>query len=169
VLGIAACLPGAGLAMSTMPDGQAPMQSALLNGTGAPHGTVTLIPKGDIVHVSVSATGLTPGLHGLHVHTTGKCDGPDFTSAGGHWNPDNKQHGHDNPMGAHRGDLPQLKVEPDGTGTSSFDVKAAIADMVDADGASVVVHAAQDDEKTDPSGNSGARILCAAFAGTVKN
>ncbi|MEO8724113.1 MAG: superoxide dismutase family protein [Sphingobium sp.] len=165
MLSVAACLPAQAFAMSTTRSGSEPMQAALLDGTGAARGTVTLIPEGAVVHVSVSASGLTPGMHGLHVHAVGKCDGPAFTTAGGHWNPDNKQHGHDNPMGPHRGDLPQLMVGPDGTGTGNFDVAAPIADMVDVDGAAVIIHAVQDDEKTDPSGNSGARLLCAAFVG----
>ena len=101
----------------------------------------------------------------MHIHAVGKCEGPTFASAGGHWNPDMKQHGHDNPMGPHKGDLPQLTVAANGTGTASFDVAGAFTDMVDADGAALVIHAAADDEKTDPSGNSGARVLCAAFMG----
>lgn len=165
MVSIAALLPISAYAMSMAHSPNAPVQSALLDGSGAEHGSVTLIPDGDMVHVSVSASGLTPGVHAMHVHAIGKCEGPAFASAGGHWNPDMKQHGHDNPMGPHRGDLPQLTAAADGTGTATFDVAGAITDMVDADGAALIIHAAADDEKTDPSGNSGARVLCAAFMG----
>jgi Cu-Zn family superoxide dismutase len=90
----------------------------------------------------------------------GQCDGPDFKSAGPHWNPAGRQHGHDNPLGAHLGDLPNLSVGSDGRGTASFTVDG---DMADADGTSLVIHADPDDNKTDPSGNSGARIACAVL------
>lgn len=136
----------------------------LLDPSGAQRGSVELWMRGASTHAIVTATGLTPGLHGMHIHAVGTCNGPDFASAGGHWNPDGKQHGHINPMGAHRGDLMQLSVSADGVGRAEFDIPASLAAMLDSDGASLVIHAKPDDDKTDPSGNSGARELCAVLA-----
>lgn len=110
--------------------------------------------------LSIEATGLPPGELGLHVHTVGRCEGPDFASAGPHWNPTRRQHGRDNPEGPHLGDLPNLIATAEGRGTV---VLALPPGFLDADGASIVIHASPDDYRTDPSGNSGARIACAAF------
>ncbi len=120
---------------------------------------------GDAVRIRIEAAGLAAGTYGAHVHMTGRCDAPDFASAEGHWNPTEHQHGHDNPQGAHLGDLPNLVVAADGTGTISFDIAGATLRgannaVLDEDGAAVIVHAEPDDYRTDPSGNSGARIAC---------
>ncbi|WP_293881411.1 superoxide dismutase family protein [Sphingomonas sp.] len=130
---------------------------------GVSHGSVRIERVGAISRVTVNGVALPPGDHGLHIHAVGSCEGPAFASAGAHWNPDMKMHGRDNPMGAHRGDLPNLQVHTDGTGTVSFDLPGGIATLMDADGASIVVHAAPDDFRTDPSGNSGGRIACGVF------
>lgn len=119
--------------------------------------------------VVIEATGLPPGTYAAHIHTTGRCDGPDFTSAGGHWNPLGRQHGSRNPQGPHVGDLPNLVVGPNGRGSLAYVIPAAYlvlsaAPMLDEDGAAVVVHAGPDDYRTDPSGNSGARIACGVLA-----
>ena len=127
---------------------------------GEPHGFASFFSDGKRTSIKVDATGLPPGVHGIHLHSAGRCEGPDFKSAGGHWNPGGKQHGHDNPMGAHLGDLPNLTVGADGKGSANFSVDG---DMEDVDGTSLVIHADPDDNKTDPSGNSGARIACAVL------
>ena len=110
--------------------------------------------------MTIEASGLTPGLHGLHLHAVGRCDPPDFATAGPHWNPTNRKHGSENPEGAHLGDLPNLSVGANGGATLTFAVPTG---LVDADGAALVIHASPDDYQTDPSGNSGTRIACAAF------
>ncbi|GLC24856.1 superoxide dismutase family protein [Roseisolibacter agri] len=113
------------------------------------------------VHLTVHVKGLTPGLHGLHVHAVGSCVGPTFTSAGGHYNPASRQHGHLNPLGYHAGDLPNLIVNGAGVGHLSANVdQFSLAALQDADGSALVIHANQDDYRTDPTGNSGARIAC---------
>ncbi|HEX7857101.1 MAG TPA: superoxide dismutase family protein [Sphingobium sp.] len=135
--------------------------ATLHNAEGKDAGSVKLFAGTDgMIHGVADVTGISPGAHGIHLHTTGKCDAPAFTTAGGHLNPENKQHGLENPMGAHEGDLPNLLVGADGKGHGTFMVHATEAALFDADGTAVVVHAAPDDNKTDPSGNSGARILC---------
>ncbi|MET0239731.1 MAG: superoxide dismutase family protein, partial [Sphingobium sp.] len=127
---------------------------------GRDAGTVVLAADGDAIKGMAQVKGIAAGAHGIHIHTTGKCEGPAFTSAGGHLNPDGKKHGLQNPEGSHQGDLPDLVVAADGTGKGSFTAHTSVASLFDADGSAVVVHAAPDDGKTDPSGNSGARLLC---------
>lgn len=137
----------------------------LAGGGGAAKGTATLVQTDAGVTLSYSGMGLPPGTHGIHVHMVGQCDGPDFTTAGSHWNPTQHQHGTENPAGPHMGDLQNLTV--DGRGRTKFSATIAGAQlkggdnpMIDADGAALVIHAAADDYKTDPSGNSGGRIAC---------
>jgi Cu-Zn family superoxide dismutase len=102
----------------------------------------------------------------VHLHQTGRCDAPDFASAGPHWNPTSHQHGRLNPQGPHLGDLPNLQVAANGSGRIDFVVPvpagtaAGANPLLDADGTALVIHAAADDLWTDPSGNSGARIAC---------
>ncbi len=125
-----------------------------------PRGFASFFSDGRRTVIKVEAEGLPYGVHGIHLHAVGRCDGPDFKSAGAHWNPAGKQHGHDNPQGAHLGDLRNLEAGADGRATASFTVDG---DMGDADGTSLVIHAKPDDNKTDPSGNSGGRIACAVL------
>jgi Cu-Zn family superoxide dismutase len=142
------------------PSGSAPTV-ALVNGAGASIGAVQVEPRAGGTYLRLAVEGLAPGEHGLHLHMAGRCDGPAFQSAGGHWNPDSKQHGHLSPQGAHAGDLPNLTVSANGRGAINFLAGPGIAD---ADGTSLVIHAKPDDYKTDPSGNSGDRIACAVIA-----
>ena len=128
----------------------------LVRGDGSAAGTASL----DGNRLSIDATGLPPGAHGLHLHAVGKCEGPDFASAGPHWNPANRQHGTQNPGGPHAGDLPNLEVGEDGRGAATLSIAPG---FLDGDGAALVIHASADDYRTDPSGSSGARIACAAF------
>ena len=117
--------------------------------------------------VRVQAQGLAPGHYGAHLHAVGRCEGPDFASAGPHWNPTDRHHGTLNPDGHHLGDLPNLDVAADGGGRVEFTITGAemtgAMGLFDADGAAIVIHAAPDDYRTDPSGNSGARIACAVL------
>ena len=113
------------------------------------------------LRVTIDARFLPPGMHGAHLHTVGRCEGPDFASAGPHWNPAGTKHGTMNPQGPHGGDLPNLMIGADGRGTLGVNLPGASFDgLVDADGAAMVVHADADDMMTDPSGNSGGRIAC---------
>lgn len=135
---------------------------------GMTRATATASPLGDGIRVQVAATNMAPGAYGAHIHTTGRCDPPGFESAGGHWNPTNQQHGKDNPQGMHKGDLPNLMVGTDGRGTMEINIPGvslagAGPRLMDADGAALVIHASADDYRTDPSGNSGARIACGVF------
>jgi Cu-Zn family superoxide dismutase len=138
--------------------------AALKTADGTDAGTVTATTRDGGIAIAVSAVGMTAGDHGIHVHTTGTCEGPKFESAGGHWNPVGAKHGLSNPQGQHHGDMPNLTVASDGTGKMEYLIKdAGIAEMLDSDGAALVIHAKADDQKTDPSGDSGDRIACGVF------
>jgi Cu-Zn family superoxide dismutase len=129
--------------------------------SGAEAGWARLQQSGNDVVMRIEAKSLSPGMHGVHIHTVGKCEAPDFASAGGHWNPAGRQHGKYNPAGAHMGDAPNLIVDGAGKGTLLTTLKgASLAALRDADGSAIVIHAVADDYLTDPSGNSGARIVC---------
>jgi Cu-Zn family superoxide dismutase len=134
--------------------------AVLIRADGSRAGAVSLTEGADGALLFIDATGLPPGVHGIHLHAVGRCETPDFTSAGPHWNPGQRQHGLDNAQGPHGGDLPNVTVGGDGALKTM--IKAASGSL-DADGAALVIHAAPDDNRTDPSGNSGARIACAAF------
>lgn len=130
-------------------------------------GEVLIASGNDGLMVNVMAEDMKPGTYGVHVHTVGKCDAPDFKSAEGHWNPFGKMHGLESDKGAHSGDLPNLVIGEGGTGALSFTIKHATmtgeGGLMDADGAAFMIHAGPDDMKTDPSGDSGDRIGCGVF------
>jgi Cu-Zn family superoxide dismutase len=131
-------------------------------------GTLTLSDTPQGIMVMGQLTGLVPGEHGVHIHMTGQCQAP-FTTAGGHWNPTNKQHGSQNPQGPHLGDMANITVGADSSVsvhlTSAGGTLRGDNALLDTDGASIVVHAKADDLKTDPSGNSGDRVACGVVTG----
>lgn len=148
---------------STVP----PVESIVRNDRSADIGRALLKQKGDQIQVQVRVTGLKPGRHGMHLHAAGVCQGPAFTTAGSHLNPAGLKHGRLNPQGHHLGDLPNLVVDQNGKADATVDVTGAeTAKGLKAflgRGMSLVIHADPDDEKTDPTGGSGARVACAAF------
>lgn len=149
----------------------------LRDAAGRDVGSVSVSPAdGGGVHLVINAKGLTPGKHGAHVHAVGNCDAATataFSSAGGHFNPGAKQHGRLNPNGWHAGDLPNLVVDASGAGSmdvvvDSLTVATGANSLFDADGSAVIIHANEDDERTNDGpagpGNSGARVACAVLA-----
>jgi len=145
-------------------------RAALVGADQTEYGEVIAAQGDNGLIVNIKAQGMSPGPHGVHIHETGKCEGPDFKSAGGHWNPGVKQHGFDNPQGAHAGDFFNLDIGADGTGALEATISGATLKdgeyaLLDADGAAFVVHEGADDLKTDPSGESGGRLACGVFVG----
>ena len=151
------------------PTGGAPMP--LVNASGQSIGTVRAWQTAGGVSFRVDATGLPHGVHGIHVHAVGRCEGPGFDSAGPHWNPTSRKHGINNPAGPHGGDLANVTVAANGvlgetvtvSGANLGTIPGTPGSMLDADGAALVLHATADDYVTDPSGNSGGRIACAVI------
>ena len=161
-----------GCATVADPPGGPPMP--LINSSGQAIGQVRAWQTTGGVSFRIDAAGLPHGVHGLHVHAVGRCDTPDFQSAGPHWNPATRKHGLSNPEGPHAGDLRNVTVAANGvigetvtlSGASLTAPAGTPGAMLDADGAALVIHAAADDNVTDPSGNSGARIACAVLQPT---
>lgn len=132
-------------------------------------GTATFTDSYAGVLISATVSGVGLGAHAVHIHSVGKCE-PPFASAGGHFNPENKKHGYLNPAGSHLGDLPNVDTPAAGHLTFEFllpDVTLTGRHaLLDADGASIVIHGSRDDYATDPAGNSGARIACGVITRT---
>jgi Cu-Zn family superoxide dismutase len=139
-------------------------RATLLDGRGKAQGEARLVKTRRGVDLRITAKGLAAGPHGAHLHTTGSCTAPDFASAGPHLNPTARMHGSRNPHGPHLGDLPNLVASRGGRATLSMPLSGSAEELAtrlfDADGTAVVVHAGPDDYVTDPSGNSGGRVLC---------
>ena len=141
--------------------------ATLMTANGTAAGTVQVRQAaGGTVTVDVNAIGLTPGAHGIHFHEVGQCDGASaFATAGAHYNPLNREHGLERPAGPHAGDAPNLVASSNGTASLSFTtdritLTSGSISLFDANGSSVVIHAAADDQVTQPSGNSGGRVAC---------
>ena len=136
----------------------------LKDAQGKDVGSILIWDQGPGVALQLDLHDLTPGEHALHFHQAPKCEGPDFKSAGGHFNPESKKHGFDNPEGHHAGDMKNFTVGADGKAKAKLEnsevtLKAGPHSLLTS-GAAVVVHAKADDYKTDPAGNAGDRIAC---------
>ena len=155
-----------GACATARPKRPPPIATATLHAAdGREVGTATLRKVDNAIQLDLDVSGIPDGTHGLHFHTVGKCDAPDFATAGGHLNPGGTKHGVQNPQGPHAGDLPNLVVAGGRSSGWTARTLRVVADttrggLFDADGTALVIHANRDDEATDPSGNSGARIAC---------
>ena len=144
-----------------------PAHANIVNAQGTQIGTAKFTVAANGVKVSVKVSRLTPGEHGIHIHSVGKCEGPAFSSAGGHFNPNNSHHGIHNLKDPkpHAGDMPNLTAEQNGRASASFILAGATLDdgansLFHEGGTALVIHAKADDLMSDPSGNSGDRIAC---------
>jgi len=140
-------------------------KAVLVDGQGRTVGEAQFTDREGKVRIVVDLRGLPPGTHAMHLHTVGECHGPDFKSAGAHFNPFGKKHGLENPEGPHAGDLPNFEVKSDGTAHVEVEAKLVTLwegknSLFQPGGTCLVVHEKADDHKTDPAGNAGARIAC---------
>ena len=145
-------------------------RAALLNASGTAVGSVAFATGASgKVEVRVKVSGLTPGFHGMHIHTIGTCTAPDFTSAEGHFNPTSATHPN------HAADGPVILVNADGKGWAKFRTdRYQVDELFDADGSAVIIHANPDNyanipvDRYDPdpdvttlaTGDAGARVAC---------
>ncbi|MGM8211952.1 superoxide dismutase family protein [Virgibacillus sp. W0430] len=145
----------------------------MYNTDGDMVGTAKLSETPDGINIKLKLEGLTPGFHGIHVHEYPKCEGPDFISAGNHFNPDGKEHGLMHPKGAHLGDLPN--IEADASGIVDIELMLAEATLLDGkqsllkgEGTSLIVTKDPDDGMSQPGGNGGTRIICGKISPDTK-
>jgi len=145
---------------------QKQMFITLKDQNGKKKGIARLMQTSEGVKITVEAIGLKPGMHGMHIHEIGKCVPPSFKSAGEHFNPFGKEHGFKNPKGPHAGDLPNVMADQNGNvQTTVFDQLVTLEkgkknSLLDKNGSALIIHAGKDDYYSQPSGNSGSRVLC---------
>ncbi|WP_100487442.1 superoxide dismutase family protein [Sporolactobacillus pectinivorans] len=138
----------------------------LINAGNEEVGEAVLTETAKGVRISLHAEGLRPGIHAIHFHEIGNCTPPDFMSSGEHFNPEHKHHGLKNPMGPHAGDMPNIFADRHGiVETVIFNPRVTLKkekenSLRDADGSALIIHEFGDDQLSDPSGNSGKRVLC---------
>lgn len=146
------------------------MDVQISDASGRQIGVARLTESGEGVQVEVRVAGLAAGEHGIHIHSVGRCEPPAFESAGPHFSTGTRQHGLENPQGPHEGDMPNLTVGADGNGTGTFTVRGVQlhgtggSGLMRQGGTALVIHADRDDQRTDPSGNSGARVACGVIS-----
>lgn len=144
-------------------------RAELINNQGKRVGNVLFKEDAEGVVVTVRVNGLPPGMHSLHIHDSARCESPDFSSAGGHFNPYSDEHGFLNPRGPHAGDLPNIMVSANGRGTMEIITRRVTLkegkdhSLFQEGGTSVVIHQNPDDYLSDPAGKAGERIACGAI------
>lgn len=167
IFGLAACS-----------DGEAPTQApseeidvTMMNTDEEEIGTATFSEADNGLTIALEAEGLEPGMHGIHIHNAGMCEGPDFESAGDHYNPSDAAHGFDHEDGPHFGDLENVEVDEDGT--VSTEIKAENVSILDENldntllteaGTSLIIHSGEDDYVTQPSGDAGDPVACGVIS-----
>jgi superoxide dismutase, Cu-Zn family len=180
-LGLSACGGDGGPAVEVTPDTMEPGDAAadegleavavLRNRQGQEIGEATFRQEGDAVVMVIDARNLEGGERAIHIHEVGVCEPPDFQSAGGHFNPEDRAHGFDHPEGPHAGDLRNLVVDPDdGIGHATYRLETVSLrsgtpnSLLDGDGTAVVIHADADDYRSQPAGDAGDRIACGVIS-----
>jgi Cu-Zn family superoxide dismutase len=163
-------LPAGAVAQVTAGQGPPPVRGtfAIIDTAGRRIGQVTAVQDHQGVVLQVLATGLSPARHAMHLHAASACEPPAFSTAGSHLNPAQKKHGRRNPDGPHQGDLPNLLVNDRGEGRATLRLVGVTLNAgpgsIGVPGTALILHALEDDEVSDPSGNSGTRLACASIA-----
>jgi len=164
----AASLIGTALFFAAPAQAAGKASAILKDADGKEVGTATLTDTPGGVLINLDLTSVPAGDHAFHIHAAGKCEPPDFKSAGGHFNPDETEHGLENAEGPHAGDMPNIHVPADGKlNVEVLNVDVSLSDdsaLLDDDGAALVIHAGPDDYRSDPAGDAGARIACGVIA-----
>jgi superoxide dismutase, Cu-Zn family len=161
----------AGAARAAQPyDGPA-AEAELINAQGESVGIAEITPAPNGVKIILDVQNLPPGTHAFHIHGTGKCDPPDFKTAGGHFNPEAKEHGLKNPKGAHAGDMENFEVGADGMArievvNTHVTLGKGKNSVFQPGGTAIVIHEKADDMMSDPAGNAGGRIACGVIEAT---
>lgn len=162
----ALALPAAVFAADAKSDKSAkPIEVELKNAKGEKVGTAKLTSAEHGVKISLNVSHLAPGKHGFHFHEKGSCVGPDFKSAGGHLNPEHKEHGLENAKGPHAGDMPNIEASRSGTVKTEIvapgvTLGAGPDSLERPEGAALVIHAKADDQHSNPAGDAGDRVVC---------
>lgn len=162
---LAAAVLFAGATLGAAGSGPKAAKAELKDAKGQVVGTAKLKQVKSGVRISLAVNGLPAGAHAFHVHAVGKCEAPDFKSAGGHFNPQSKKHGLNNPEGPHAGDMPNFTVGADGKGKTTYvDERVTLGEGANSlfheGGTALVIHEKADDNMSDPAGNAGNRIAC---------
>jgi superoxide dismutase, Cu-Zn family len=166
------------LVLAACGDGEAPVQEpsqeievTMMNNEEEEIGNATFAEADNGLTITLEAEGLEPGMHGIHIHNAGMCEGPDFDSAGEHYNPTDAAHGFDHEDGPHAGDLENIEVADDGTVSTELNAESVSIleenldnTLLTDEGTALIIHSGEDDYQTQPSGDAGTPVACGVIS-----